>query len=353
MSRRLKGLLCLALKSPSYVAETTSGATVRPVITADPDFWNPDKALKRVRDQPRIQIGGPLPPEYLDALKAASRQYPDKELHVYGNAFGGNLEVLAGFEHVHNLLIDVFEATAFDVLAGFGELRRLGIGATRSTKPSMAFLVNCPKIERVWLQGKNKGLDALGALQRLVELRLENLKAKSLSFLAGHPSLERLEILYASTTDLGPLGEMPRLRRLWVARIRGLTSDDLAPLSGSTLDMLALNDAPKIEDLAPLGRPNVRHLSLDNAPNLRTLAPLCGWPSLEVLGLRNAVPRDGSLVEVARMPTLRHLAIAAPVVANELRAIQAVFQGESIWYRGEYLWGSDRPMDIIAERDQL
>ncbi|MGD0881557.1 MAG: hypothetical protein ABSB09_08320 [Acidimicrobiales bacterium] len=315
--------------------------------------WKPAEALGRVRYADRIQISHPLPSDYLEALKEASRQFPQKELHVYGSAFSGSLEGLIGFEHVENLTVDLYEATSFDVLSGFTSLRRLGIGTTRSATPSVAFLSNCLSLEDVWLQGKGKGLDAVSSLDHLKVLRLQNLRAHSLEFLAGHPSIERLELLYSSARDFSSLATMEQLRRLWICRIRGLTGTDLTPLSDSPFDMLALNDAGGIEDLSALGGIDIRHLSLTNLPQLQTLGSLRHWPHLELLGIHNAHPSDDSLAEVAANPALSHLAIADKLPHSQLRAIQASFNGESLWYRGDYLWGSDRPEDIIVTRDKL
>lgn len=315
--------------------------------------WTSDDAFDLVRRASRIQIGQPLPASYLDAVKIASRNFPDRGLTVFGDSFSGDLEGLRGFEHIRDLIVLLQGATSFEVLSGFTRLRSLVIGRTRSTRPSMDFLANCAELEDVELEGSNRGLGAVTVLRRLKTLRLRNLRAKSLEFLDHQPSIERLEILYASTTDLAPLSTMKSLRRLWAGRVRGLQSEHLGPLAAVTLDMLALNDAPQLESLEALNQPHVRHLSLDNLSSLRTLQSLQDWPALEVVGVRNSRPSDGSLIDVVRNPSLKHLAIAGRLPQDELRTIQREFDGYSLWYQGEYLFGTDHPRDIIAERTDL
>jgi hypothetical protein len=315
--------------------------------------WRPEEAIDFVRQAGRIQIGYPLPAEHLEALKVAARQSPEKGLTVSGEAFTGSLEGLIGFEHVRDLIILLPGATSFEVLSRFTELRRLIVGETRSTRPSFEFLAHCAQLEDADLEGANRGLGAITVLRRLKTLRLTKLKAMSLEFLAQHPSISRLELLHAGVSDLEPLSTMLCLRRLWIGRLRGLKAKDLGPLRFGHLEMLAVNDAAQVESLETLKDPEISHLSLDNLRRLVTLSDLRHWPCLEVLGVRNARPTDGSLVEAAQNPNLKHLAIAGALPHEEIRSIQRVFCGHSLWYQGEYLFGTDRPPDIIAGRTDL
>ena len=145
----------------------------------------PKTAFDFVRHLETIQISAPLSESDLAELQEASRHYPEKPLSVSGHDdFEGDLEWLRGFEHVQNLFIHVYEATSFEVLSGFINLRRLDLGRTRSAKPSLAFLANCPELEEAKLQGANRGLEAVASLDRLRLLRLLNLKVRSLDFLS-------------------------------------------------------------------------------------------------------------------------------------------------------------------------
>jgi hypothetical protein len=315
-------------------------------------WLRPEEVLGVLRNSDTVSILEPLSPNQLSALKEASQQFPEVRLYIK-NAFGGNLEELAGFEHLRSLAIDEIDAKSFEVLTGFTELRKLEIYPTRSVVPSIASIANCRKLKKLKIQGHGKGLETIASLKGLVELRLLNLKTKSLEPLTDHPTIERLEILYASTRILAPLATMDRLRRLLLSHIRGLEAMDLEPLSSNRLDMFSLSDEPHVEDLDSLGCANIGHLSLDNLRSLRTLRSLRFWPQLTTLGLRGAHPDDGSLVEVATNPSLRHLAIAMVLPREELRQIQIGFEGVSLSYRGEYLWGVDEPSDIIASRIDL
>lgn len=310
----------------------------------------PHEVLDLVRNSSRILITTPLLPETLEAVKQASRQFPDRVLCVADSAFEGSLEDLAGFEHLQGLEIRLFEATSFDVLGGFHELRTLVIEPTRSAKPSLAVLAHCPNIEELEVDGHAKGLDSLATLRHLRLLRLLRSRTKTLDFLTDHPSLERMELLYSSVRDLSPLKTTPLLTRLMLERVRGLTAKDLGTLAGKPFQLLGLESMPHVEDLEALGPAPIEHLSLDNVRNLRTLVSLRQWPELAMLGLRDANPRDGSLVEVMRNPALQHVAITATLSTDELAALRSTFTGESFWYRGGYVIGTDQPRNTIASR---
>jgi hypothetical protein len=228
----------------------------------------------------------------------------------------------------------------------------VALGETKSKKPSIDFLKHCPRLGYAYIEGHAKGFESIASLNELNELRLRTSPLRTLETLHGHASIERLEILYASTRDLSPLASMPLLRRAWLSRIRGLDSDDLAGLAGKAFEMLALNDQPHVTDLSPLGSPETWQLSLDNLSSLESLEPLTTWPYLERLGLYKCPPADGRYGLLANCPRLRQLAIHAPkMAATELDALMANFRGDSL--SGDQLIGDPPPERLFVQRSDL
>jgi hypothetical protein len=77
-------------------------------------------------------------------------------------------------------------------LASFENLRRLSLGETASTRPSLDFLRALPALEELGVEAHDRGFAAIGDVATLRELYLRAPRAKTLDPLRGH---ERLEVL--------------------------------------------------------------------------------------------------------------------------------------------------------------
>jgi hypothetical protein len=318
-------------------------------VTAD---LSPQQISQLLEQSTRIEVAEPLSVKAWDQLREATKLDPEKALHIYGdNSLDPSLNRLAGFEHLRHLSIHVSTVTSFEELGTFSALQTLALGDTKAKDSSLGFIRGCKSLQEAWIEGHSKDISALTDVSSLRVLRLRALRVKDFEFMRNLP-VERVEILYSKVRDLRPLAFAPKLSRLWLGRIRGLTGSDLAPLRAKPLGLFALNDQPGVQDLSYLGAPDIVHLSLDNLSHIESLEHLRAWPVLTMLGLRKSVPSDGSLIEVAKNAMLRHIAIATTISDAELKAITAVFEGDSLSYRGGMIRG-ERPLGIIASRLDL
>ncbi|MEU0271167.1 NACHT domain-containing protein [Streptomyces sp. NPDC006307] len=152
--------------------------------------------------------------------------------------------------------------------------------------------------------------------------------ARSVSVGGPHSDLRPLRVLEAPEyvlvnnnpvlTDLGPLAEMPSLRRLGLYRCTALT--DLSPLAGTGLERLFLLEAETPLSLEPLAElENLDHLGLDFPCSARSLADVPVGPQLTELSL---YARSGHLHldGLDRWPRLHWLSLASDRQRDELLA---------------------------------
>ena len=298
----------------------TDPASVAPVLAA-------------TRKPLLLQFAEPLPARLLDAAAEALRELPLVGLRAYGGA-DPSLEWLPRFAHVRELALDLRAATGFDAVAVCSRLERLSLGDTAPRRPSLAFLRDLPKLERLSLEGHARDFDVVAELRSLRRLDLRALRARSLEPLVDHPALELLTISFGGIRDLTPLPRIPRLRGLELYQVRKLDSGDLEPLRQcERLEALSLGALRNVEhlDAMPDG---VRHLVLERLLGLATLRHLGRLRRLEQLFMTEARPADRRL-DVLPLERLRHLIVGDVYPREQLDAVERTFRGETWWYRGE------------------
>ena len=205
-------------------------------------------------------------------------------------------------------------ADAPDAATGARALREAAVeltlrGATASGRRhgpapiSLAPMARFPNLESLSVGdgAKAEHFGAVGACARLRELRLAEVEADDLRWLAGATRLELLS-LGRGPARLEGLEALAMLRHLSQGG-EGVRS--LAPLAGlEHLEEVHLAVAPDA-DLAPLGRlPALRVLSLSGAPDLATLPPI---PTL-----RRLRPQDPASLAGLAQPQLERLALLSP-----------------------------------------
>jgi hypothetical protein len=280
-----------------------------------------------------LQFAEPLPARLLDGAAEALREHPDVALRAYGSA-DPSLEWLPRFAHIRGLTLDLREASSFEAVAVCSQLERLSLGETSSRRPSLGFLRNLPKLERLFLEGHDRDFEVVSELRSLRRLDLRVPRAKSLEPLVDHPALELLTISFGGIRDLSPLPQIPRLRGLELYQVRKLDTADLEPLRRcERLEALSLGALRNVEhlDAMPDG---VRLLVLERLLGLATLRHLGRLRRLEQLFMTEARPTDRRL-DVLPLERLRHLVVGDVYPREQLDAVERTFRGETWWYRGE------------------
>ena len=288
---------------------------------------------------PRLQFDVPLPDAVLAAVAEVLRRHPDVELRAYGRAVDPGLGWLSGFEHVEHLSLELWHATSFDVLARFKRLRSLGLGETKSRRPSLAFLRELKHLEQLWLEAHDKDFDAVGALPSLRRLALRVPRTRSLEALRGHAGIEIFAMDFGGVRDLSPLADLPRLRGLELDQVRKLDTGDLDPIGDCTgLEAVSLGALRNVESLRALARrpaATLRMLLLERLTGLTTLADLTACERLEELGLYDSRPADRRLDVLLECPRLNRLVAGDAYPADQREAMRTGFTGATLWMRGE------------------
>ena len=291
----------------------------------------------------RLQFDVPLPDDVLAAAADALQRHPEVALRVYGREVDPGLGWLTGFEHIEHLSIELWHATSFDLLARFTGLRSLGLGETKSKRPSLGFLRELPHLEDLWLEAHDKDFDAVATVAGLRRLALRVPRAKSLDSLRGHSGIEVFSMDFGGIRDLSPLSDVPNLRALQLYQVRKLDTGDLDPVGEcAALEVVSLGALRNVESLRALARrpaEKLRLLTLERLTGLATLADLKGCTRLEELGLYESRPADRRLDVLLQCPNLNRLVTGDPYPDDQLEALRTGFRGDTLVLRGDVARG--------------
>jgi hypothetical protein len=305
------------------------------------------------RERPdTLQFNEQLPGDLLDTAADALRAFPEVCLRVYGDEIDPSLGWLARFDHVRCLSIDCWDVKSFDVLGSFRNLERLGLGATASKRPSLAFLRQLPRLARLGASADWRDFDAVGDVRTLRQLSTNASASANFGVLRAHPALEVLELNFGSNRDLSALADMPRLRALELYQIQRLDENDLSVLGDcASLVVLSLGALRNVRHLAFLRREpsqTLRYLIMERMRGLRTLADVGECEALEQVYLAESKPEDGRLDLLARAKRLEHLASGDHYSKEQRDAAEGVFRGRTLWTRGEVLRGDPKSDDVVV-----
>jgi hypothetical protein len=292
-----------------------------------------------------VDIMEPLPEDLLSALARGLHRHPDVGLRVQGQHVDPTLTMLRGFGHLRRLDVAVWQATDYEALRSFPQLVDLTLRETPVTRPSLAVLRYLPHLQHLRIEGHDRDFEAVATLRSLRCLALIRSRVKSLDVLVDHPTLEGVFLSFGTLRDLDPLGRLPRLRDLYLHRLRMLQTEQLRSLSqASHLDAVKLDTGPHVTDLRVFGkRPAIRFLWLEGFSRLATLEPLSNWPRLQYLTLNRSRPLDSRLTPLLQCRTLQEVTIGPEQYPpDEVAAFQGAYHGDTFWYRGSYVKGAAR-----------
>lgn len=271
----------------------------------------------------------PYPPRLLQRINALCARFGDRlEVRFYahhGSHF--DFRTLESLPEVASLATDCLtRATHVEVLARLHQLTRFSFGVSDDTTPDLLDLLDPDQIrslalsenakrnidlhrlaefhrlETLYIEGHTKGIESLGELPSLTQLRLRcTPKKQTLGFVSTIPHLKSLGILLGGRQDISEITS-PSLEELEIIRVRGFAHfPDLATLpalgslhiedqlqltratipAGSTspLTKLVINTCKKLSQLEGLAHlQHLEHLrlcltALDLAPLLELPLP--------------------------------------------------------------------------------
>jgi hypothetical protein len=218
--------------------------------------------------------------------------YDGIEINNYGAAFGPTwpegthtLDFLADLPGLRALEVNVSALQSLEPLALVSDsLEWLGIGGGgHLLKPSCRPIAGCRKLRSLSLAGIPKDLEAIEGLTALEELELLGFTLKSLGVVLPLKKLQKLWIRFGSVPDIGPIGELPKLKALELFRVRKL--GNLSPLSRiKTLQYLALGDMKQVAVMPDCSQLKaLRRVYLKTMNGITDLSGLTKAPKLEDL----------------------------------------------------------------------
>jgi hypothetical protein len=235
---------------------------------------------------------------------------PDVELRVYG--FYGSecdLSFVGKMPNVEKFVANcLMKASGVESVAALPRLQTLGVGVyemqdfgfldevhpgiqslslegTFSKKPRIHAISRFRELKRLYLEGQQKGLEAISDLSCLEDLTLRSITVPSLDFLPPLKKLWSLDIKLGGTRNLEVLREMPGIKYLELWQIQKF--EDLSPVAEMAgLQNLFLQSLSRIRRLPDLSRAtSLRRIVLEGMKGLETIAEAGTAPNLEDLAL--------------------------------------------------------------------
>ena len=318
-------------------------------LRPDTDVRSIKKAVSAVRGRVgsvvvSLRAQDALPERVTSAAAVALGDTGDALLYVLGDGTDFDGEALSAFRGIRHLNLNVRNLKALQFLSNFQALETLTVQHAPRGTLDLDVLRGMRRLTRLAIPAKITHPEALKDCSQLVHLHCTSNKSL-LESLAGHPTLDYLEIEFGTDRDLGGIPDIPLLRGLHIYRVGGLTSEDLEPLSHCRrLQALSLGALRNVSDLAALrGAPSrgLQALLLEDLPNLDSLGDVGACGVLDRLGLYGSRPKDKSLKPLRQIQTLKHLAIGDFYSPSEIKDLMS-------WYHGS-LW-SETSNEAITSR---
>lgn len=185
-----------------------------------------------------------------------------------------NEDVLLGLQRLSALHFGVFEFDRPDLLERL-DLRRLTsltLSENRKRNLDLTPLSKCSSLERLFVQGHSRGIDAIARLCNLKEVTLGSFaKVQSIAFLRVLPALEKLTLILGGRDTIDEFSSKT-LQTLQILRVRGFQS--LGDLSRfPCLRNLRIEDQLQLKSVDLTGA-QLERLSLFNCKELARLVGL-------------------------------------------------------------------------------
>ncbi len=220
-----------------------------------------------------------------------------------------DIEVLTKFPTLNKLAIEIYNLDYFDFLKDISSsITELSIGKTSSKKPSIEIIKRFSNLQYLYLEGQQKGIEAIQVLKNLERVVLRSISTKDVSYLNGLDKLWSVDIKLGGIKQFDTLTNIQNLKYLELWQISGLS--DLSFISGirslQNLFIQSLKQVtiiPRLDNLQKLKR-----INLENLKGLTDLTSLEFVPNLQdfiYLAAQNQEPEN--LLPVLRNPSIKNI----------------------------------------------
>jgi hypothetical protein len=234
-----------------------------------------------------------------------------------------NIEALGSMPQLDALTVGVYSPNSFDFLKLLPaeQIHTLALEATESKKPEVSALSRFTNLKKLYLEGHQKGIEAIGKLPGIEDLTLRSFSKIDLTILRSLPRLASLDIKLGGTLDLSPISDMSQIKYLELWQIKGLS--DIRVISTLTgvqyLFLQTLINVKSLPDLSALTA--LRRVYLDTMKGLEDISALATAPALEELyffGIKYASADDHAWLMT--LPALKAIGLYYASVADTGRS---------------------------------
>lgn len=193
-----------------------------------------------------------------------------------------NVENIDQLNNLESLSVGIYSLESFSFLNSLpNTLNDLFIGTTKSKKPSLSNLERFTNLKELYIEGQQKGIEAIRELKSLEKLVLRSVSPKDISFLTELEKLWYLDIKLGGITDFTQIRNLSNLKYLELWQVRGLSDISfVSTLSGlQYLFLQSLRNVKKLPDFS--GLTHLRRVYLETMKGLQDVSGLFRAPALE------------------------------------------------------------------------
>lgn len=265
------------------------------------------KALAKDINTKSIQFSDPLSNKEIDLLERIFfSQRPDIALRIFGHyATACDLTFLKRIPSLRRVSIDcLIDATGINTIAQLKNLEMLAVGIlnldnfdflekinphlkelslyrTRSKKPQIDGIERFKNLEYLYLEGHQKGINAINKLKDLKKIVLRSISTPNIDYLNGLKYLWSIDIKLGGIKSFEALKTLPSIKYLELWQVRGLS--DLSFISAlPTLQNLFIQSLKQVTIFPDLSsNKSLRRISLEDMKGLSDISSLKNAPNLQ------------------------------------------------------------------------
>lgn len=195
---------------------------------------------------------------------------------------GKGIEAVIFLENLEHLGVGIYNLDNFDFLDKINlHLKELSLTQTHSKKPIICSIERFEKLEYLYLEGQQKGIEAINNLKNLKEIVLRSISTANVDFLKNLEHLWSVDIKLGGIKDFSGLTSLPALKYLELWQVRDLA--DLSFISNlETLQNLFVQSLKQLNRLPDFSKNiKLRRIYLENLKGLKDLSSLKNAPNLK------------------------------------------------------------------------
>lgn len=191
------------------------------------------------------------------------------------------IEVVTKLKNLEHLAVGIFDLDNFDFLDGINpNITQLSLSQTRSKKPKIKSISRFTKLELLYLEGQQNGIESVKELKNLQRIVLRSISTKNIEFVEGLSYLWSVDVNLGGIKNFDALSTLPQIKYLELRQVGDLR--DLSFVSRlATLQNLYIQSLKQVEELPDFTECiSLRRIYLENMKSLKDLSSLRLAPNL-------------------------------------------------------------------------